>query len=32
MVEEARVGESQGRVWYSEVEAGRARIECGRER
>ena len=32
MVEEGRVGESQGRVWLSEVESVRARVECGRMR
>ena len=32
MVEGVRVGSSQGRVWYSEVESGLARVECGKVR
>ena len=32
MVESGRVGSSQGRVWYSEVESGLARVECGKVR
>ena len=32
MVERGRVGSTQGRVWYSEVKSGQARVECGRER
>ena len=32
MVEGGSVGSSLDRVWYSEVESGRARVECGRER
>ena len=29
MVGCVRVGSSYGRVWESEVESGRARVECG---
>ena len=32
MVEWGRVGSSQGRVWYSEEDSGRPRVECGRVR
>ena len=32
MVERGRVGSSLGRVWQSEVESVRARVECGRVR
>ena len=32
MVERGTVGSSQGRVWYSEVQLGLVRIECGRVR
>ena len=32
MVERGRVGSRQGRVWYSEVESGGARVEWGRVR
>ena len=32
MVERSRVGSSQGRVWQSEVESGRGRVDCGRVR
>ena len=32
VVEGGRVGLSHGRLWYSEVESGRARVECGRVR
>ena len=32
MVELGSVGLSHGRVWYSEVESGRARVECVRVR
>ena len=32
MVEWDRVRSKQGRVWYSEVESGRAKVECGRVR
>ena len=32
MVDSGIVGSSQGRVWHSEVELGRGRVECGRVR
>ena len=32
MVESGRVGSSQGRAWYSEVESGRIGVECDRVR
>ena len=32
MVERGRVGSSLGRVWQSEVESVRVRVECGRVR
>ena len=32
MVEGGRGRSKQGRVWYSEVDSGRAKVECGRVR